>query len=196
MNMDHLNFVVEARYYGYWIALVFAIICLLMFVYVKILDARKQKESLNAERKKIHNDTILTKELVRKLSGFFMLEENCRGYDPNTPIGEIAKHAFLHWREFEKYRFDCSKKAEEIERKNNTIARMYERGFALEEQIQKNKRKRCLMMADWCDESEQGFELLGNVEYDAKCRSHLYFVSNNRKKWHNRWLELAELFKD
>lgn len=52
--MDHLNFVVEARYYGYWIALVFAIICLTMFVYVKILDARKQKERqrLNAERKK------------------------------------------------------------------------------------------------------------------------------------------------
>ena len=94
-------------------------------------------------RKKIHNDTILTKELVRKLSGFFMLEENCRGYDPNTPIGEIAKHAFLHWREFEKYRLDCKEKAEQIERKNNTIARMYERGFALEEQIQKNKRKRC-----------------------------------------------------
>lgn len=59
-----------------------------------------------------------------------------------------------------------------------------------------NKYKRCLTMAKWCDESEQGFELLGNVEYDAKCRSHLYFVSNNRKKWRKRWLELAEQFKE
>lgn len=40
---------------------------------------------------------FLPKELVRILSGFFMLEENCRGYDPNTPIGEIANHAFHHW---------------------------------------------------------------------------------------------------
>lgn len=193
MNMDHLNFVVEARYYGYLIALVFAIVCLLMFVYVKILDAREQKKRIHAEKNITMN---LTKELVRRISGFFMLEENCRGYDPNTPIGEIAKHAFLHWREFEKYRLDCKEKAEEIERKNNTIARMYERGFALEKQIQKNKRKRCLIMADWCDESEEGFELLGDVEIDAKDRSHLYFVSNNRKKWHNRWLELAEQFKE
>lgn len=185
MNMDHLNFVVEARYYGYWIALVFAIICLLMFVYVKILDARKQKESLNAERKKIHNDTILTKELVRKLSGFFMLEGNCRGYDPNTPIGEIAKHAFLRWREYEKYRLDCKEKAEQIERKNNTIARMYERGFALEEQIQKNKRKRCLAMAEWCDAESDVADADGDYE-DMKWY----------QKRHNKWLELAELFKE
>ena len=109
MNIDHLNFVVEARYYGYWIALVLAIICLLMFVYVKILDAREQKERLNAERKKIHNDTILTKELVRKLSGFFMLEENCRGYDPNTPIGEIAEHAFQYWQRHAQEVYDLKK---------------------------------------------------------------------------------------
>lgn len=62
----------------------------------------------------------------------------------------------------------------------------------LRKELRYSNHKRCLTMAKWCDESEQGFELLGNVEYDAKCRSHLYFVSNNRKKWRKRWLELAE----
>lgn len=32
MNMDHLNFVVEACYYGYWIAVIFGLLCLTMFV--------------------------------------------------------------------------------------------------------------------------------------------------------------------
>lgn len=117
MNMDHLNFVVEALYYGYWIALVFAIICLLMFVYVKILDAKEQKKRLNDERKRINSDAILTKELVRKLSGFFMLEENCRGYDPNTPIGEIAKHAFLHWQRVD----ETERYAAQLEDKNKKL---------------------------------------------------------------------------
>ena len=44
---------------------------------------------------------FLPKELVRILIGFFMLAENCRGYDPNKPIGEIARHAFLHWQRYE-----------------------------------------------------------------------------------------------
>ncbi|MBR2579203.1 MAG: hypothetical protein IKE41_03625 [Clostridia bacterium] len=53
MNIDHLNFVVEARYYGYWIALVFAIICLLMFVYLKIDDIRKSKKAIKFEKSRI-----------------------------------------------------------------------------------------------------------------------------------------------
>lgn len=64
-------------------------------------ESRKNANALTLKEKKIHNDAILTKELVRKLSGFFMLEENCRGYDPNTPIGEIAEHAFKHWQRHE-----------------------------------------------------------------------------------------------
>lgn len=39
----------------------------------------------------------LTKEEIQVLRCFFLKEECTRGYDPNTPIGEIAKHAFLHW---------------------------------------------------------------------------------------------------
>lgn len=63
MNMDHLNFVVEARYYGYWIALVFAVICLLMFDYLKILDI---KESIKKTKFKKSSD-ITKKELYRQI---------------------------------------------------------------------------------------------------------------------------------
>lgn len=63
MNMDHLNFVVEARYYGYWIALVLAVICLLMFVYLKILDI---KESIKKTKFKKSSD-ITKKELYRQI---------------------------------------------------------------------------------------------------------------------------------
>lgn len=53
MNIDHLNFVVEARYYGYWIALVFAIICLLMFVYLKIVDIVRSKKAIKFEKRRL-----------------------------------------------------------------------------------------------------------------------------------------------
>ena len=39
----------------------------------------------------------LTKNLVNEISSFFATQYNCRGYDPNTPIGEIARHAYVHW---------------------------------------------------------------------------------------------------
>jgi hypothetical protein len=39
----------------------------------------------------------LTKDEINKLCSFFFKEECTRGYDPSTPIGEIAKSAYHHW---------------------------------------------------------------------------------------------------
>lgn len=44
----------------------------------------------------------LSKDLVRKISSFFFSWSCCRGFDPNTPLGEIAKHAHIHWQSYEK----------------------------------------------------------------------------------------------
>lgn len=194
MNIDHLNFVVEARYYGYWIALVFAIICSLMFVCVKILDAREQKERLNAERKKIQNDTILTKELVRKLSGFFMLEENCRGYDPNTPIGEIAEHALRHWQRHDQEVYELQKTKRriadllELEKEKVADARKIACDYQnvicdFEKKLRHVKYKRCLVMAELCQWK------MGVFIY-KKEKNDFYY------RWHKRWLELADKFKE
>lgn len=32
MNADHLNFLVKIHYYGFWIAVIFGLFCLTMFV--------------------------------------------------------------------------------------------------------------------------------------------------------------------
>lgn len=39
----------------------------------------------------------LTKEEVRVLCGFFAKQENTMGYNPTTPIGEVAGFAYRHW---------------------------------------------------------------------------------------------------
>lgn len=85
MNMDHLNFVVEARYYGYWIALVFAIICLLMFVYVKILDIKESKRktvlktSPDVTKKNLYRQ-ILKQKMKRCLANAEMAKQTSKRY--------------------------------------------------------------------------------------------------------------------
>lgn len=44
-----------------------------------------------------HSKITLTKSVIKLISSFFYNEENARGIDPKTPIGEIARHALFHW---------------------------------------------------------------------------------------------------
>lgn len=202
MNIDHLNFVVEARYYGYWIALVFAIVCLLMFVYVKILDAREKKKRIHAEKNITMN---LTKELVRKISGFFMLEENCRGYDPNTPIGEIVEHAFQHWQRHAQEVYELKRlnrrNAEllELEKEKVADARKIACDFQnvicdIEKKLRHHKYKRCLDKAEWCRLEQERIELIENQDITDDDFNKL--VKGFYKKWRQRWLNIAEKFKE
>ena len=40
---------------------------------------------------------LLTKEIITKIISFFHSFNATRGYPTNTPIGEIANHAYHHW---------------------------------------------------------------------------------------------------
>ena len=55
------------------------------------------------------------------------------------------------------------------------------------ENIAKQKYKRCLAMAKWCDAQVEWYNSL-NEDYS--------FWLDLYVKWHNRWLELAERFKE
>ena len=148
----------------------------------------------NAERKRIHSDAILTKELVRKLSGFFMLEKNCRGYDPNTPIGEIAKHAFLHWQrheqEVEELKRIIRRNADLLELEKEKVAEARKIACDYQEIINEKERqelhqkyKRCLDKAILC-QWKMGVFIYKGEKSDFYCR------------WYKRWLALAEKFKE
>ena len=80
----------------------------------------------------------------------------------------------------ESYRIDCDNLAireanayKEIERDNK--------------QLRHHKYKRCLAMAKWCDAQVEWYNSL-NEDYSFWLELYV--------KWHNRWLELAEKFKE
>ena len=52
-------------------------------------------------------------------------------------------------------------------------------------EIRRQKRKRCLAMAEWCDAEADCADADGDYE-DMR-----FF-----QKWHERWLELADRFKE
>jgi hypothetical protein len=61
----------------------------------------------------------------------------------------------------------------------------------IEKEIRHHKYKRCLAMAKWCSER------IARIEKDyAFWRHGKDYASNFYKRWRNRWLELAEKFKN
>ncbi len=58
--------------------------------------------------------------------------------------------------------------------------------------IAHNKYKRCLAMAAWCKNA-----ILGWMGYEKSFSSHQRYIKVMLfTKWHKRWLELAEKFKE
>ena len=71
-----------------------------------------------------------------------------------------------------------------------------EHAMRLVADIRHSKYKRCLAMARWCHNQREIYERDSynwELEYDAK--STLRNKANIMRKWHKRWLELAEKFK-
>ena len=150
---------------------------------------------------------FLPKELVRKLSGFFMLEENCRGYDPNTPIGEIAEHAFKHWQrheqEVDKLKRVIRHNADllELEKEKVADARRIACDFQnvirdIEEKFRNQKYKRCLDNAWWCRKLINVYALSAYTHRGWKIAGYYNEKAELYRKWHKRWLAIADKFKE
>ena len=61
-------------------------------------------------------------------------------------------------------------------------------------EIRHNKYKRCLAMAKWCEERYNYLTCLENWQMTDK--EYQQVIGDYWDRWHNRWLELAEKFKD
>ena len=60
--------------------------------------------------------------------------------------------------------------------------------------IQHQKYKRCLAMAKWCESEENRLEAISPI-FDTD-KEYWEYNSDYWGKWHNRWLKLAEKFKE
>ena len=60
--------------------------------------------------------------------------------------------------------------------------------------IRNHKYKRCLAMARWCASEENRLEAISPI-FDTD-KEYWEYNSDYWGKWHNRWLEIAEKFKE
>jgi len=91
------------------------------------------------------------------------------------------------WKLKDSYHTDYSEAVEELFKKNK--------------QLRHNKYKRCLSMADFCESQHDYYNTLGNgfwlVRGDKEKRDeYRKKASDFWWKYHKRWLELAEKFKE
>lgn len=89
--------------------------------------------------------------------------------------------------------------AEEMEKMSGTyhtsyaeaIKDLYEKNKA----IRRQKYKRCLAIARWCFTKSNYHFVVGRSEVGKTGMTH-YRISRLYSKWYNRWLKLAEKFKE
>jgi hypothetical protein len=149
-----------------------------------------------------HSKITLTKSVIKQISSFFLKEENTRGVDPRTPIGEIARHAFLHWERVNAKEFIMTERINSLEKENKRLksqlffktdeaehyekqARLFiDKYIELEKQLRKQKRKRCLAMARACHLTIP-LRLFPDKEYILKWA-----------KRGNKWIDFADKLKE
>lgn len=156
----------------------------------------------------------LTKDLIDKITGFFMTASNCRGYDPNTPVGKIAGFAYLHWT-------NVTAKVEQLKKdvqetmQSNCILR--DKIRSLESTLQEEKKdcsrtkyaqkyKRCLLYArnhkNKGDIATDTVRLIGlnayafTKETDTACIAYWNRIRDCHYRHYNEWLKLADRFKE
>lgn len=137
--------------------------------------------------------------LKEKVCSMFRDQNKCRGLDFKSVLGQIANVAFHHWLHVEKTEQDLISANRDIEllhRHINTLKNQYD--FIINDstyRIRKQKHKRCLANAETCAWAEDDFaEALehawsqtGQEEYERK--------RDFWKRWKNKWLEIANKFK-
>lgn len=82
--------------------------------------------------------------------------------------------------------------AEVFKQKHHAKLFLDERNYA-ETQLRHHKYKRCLAMAKWCKLEQERIELIECQDITDDDFNKL--VKGFYKKWHKRWLKLAEKFK-
>ena len=156
----------------------------------------------------------LTKKLVNEISSFFFTQHNCRGYDPNTPIGEIAKHAYVHWENVERSLVYLKNDIQRLSQNGNILRGEVRR---LESELQEEKKdccrikyaqkyKRCLLYAknhkNMGDLATDAARLIGMHAYaftketETACVAYWNRIRDCHYRHHEEWLKLADKFKE
>lgn len=91
----------------------------------------------------------------------------------------------------EKYKTEVKELLCMIRDKENNFNRAFD---SEEKEIRHLKYKRCLDKAMWCESEENRLEAIAPIfDTDKECWE---YNSDYWYKWHKRWLELAEKFKE
>jgi hypothetical protein len=156
----------------------------------------------------------LTYHLVNEISSFFATPYNCRGYDPNTPIGEIAKHAYVHWENVERSLVYLKNDIQRLSQGSNILR---DKIRSLESTLQEEKKdccrikyaqkyKRCLLYAknhkNMGDLAMDAVRLIGLNAYaftkETETASVAYWnrIRDCHYRHHDEWLKIADRFKE
>ena len=109
-------------------------------------------------------------------------------------VGNYTEHVVYSKSEADKVIADLEKKLD-----------LYKRGFKEDDKInaylyaelRHQKYKRCLYKAKWCHNQREIYERDSyNWELEKDAVDSLRNKTNIMRKWHKRWLELAEKFKE
>ena len=147
-------------------------------------------------------------DIVKGAISMFRESSRCRGLDTKSPLGRIADVAFKHWNDVEytqsnnrQLRLDNanllrSNEYLRSELKTQITARQNDK-IEYNLNIRRHKYKRCLAMAEMCEATA----LWCKAEADAaflryNWDSGRYTEVDFYEKWHKRWLEIAEKFKE
>ena len=149
----------------------------------------------------MNEDMKLSKRQVQFLSGLFVSRANCLGFDRNTPVGDVANHARIHWDYIERKQFETDNRIKTLEQSNDILrqnvkyleSEIKEMGERNARKDNWNKYKRCEAMVEICRYRKN----LDEDRYPSFMHGG-YGWTNYRfwDSWQHKWLALAEKFKN
>lgn len=163
---------------------------------------------------KIDASAYLPVELVKKISSFFFTWSACRGIDPNTPLGEIAKHAHIHWQNYEHRMSEMRQNVQTVMSTNSYLrdevnslkSKLKDSDEHCHYLVYRQKYKRSLLYAEYHKQQaliakdavrliscySQAFD---KETYEKSIAYQQRRVDRNLKHY-NKWLELSRFFKE
>lgn len=163
---------------------------------------------------KIDASAYLPVELVKKISSFFFTWSACRGIDPNTPLGEIAKHAHLHWQNYEHRMSEMRQNVQTVMSTNSYLrdevnslkSKLKDSDEHCHYLVYRQKYKRCLVYIEkhklQVENAQDAVRLIScnsNAFTEETFRKSLAYHQRKRDRYlkhYNKWLELSRFFKE